>query len=70
MKKMFENEKVFEAYAEIDYCYYLIERINDKLNKPTSPIERMIDQASGFAKARDQKVGENRGFKSIKVKCV
>ncbi len=47
MKNILESEKVFEAYAQIDYCYYMIGEINKKINKPLSPIEVIIDKTTG-----------------------
>ncbi len=47
MKNILENEKTFEAYAQIDYCYYMIGEINNKINKPLSPIEVAIDKTTG-----------------------
>lgn len=46
MKNILESEKVFGAYAQIDYCYYSIQKLSGKINKPLSPIEVMVDVAT------------------------
>ena len=58
MKNLFESPETFEAYAIIDYCYYEIERINEELKQPLSPIEKAIDKQTGFDKARIKKYKE------------
>jgi len=50
MKNILENEKVFEAYATIDCCYYLLQEAQNKLSKSKSPVEIMIDKATGYDK--------------------
>ena len=46
---MFESSEVFEAYAMIDYGYFLLKKINKQLGRK-SPTEKMIDRATGFDK--------------------
>jgi hypothetical protein len=48
MKDILENKKIFEAHAQIDYCYFLIKEINANMsNEYTSPIDLAIDKATG-----------------------
>lgn len=47
MKNIVESPEVFEAYARIDCCYYMIQEINSKLLKKSSPIEKAVDMACG-----------------------
>ena len=56
MKNILENEKVFEAYATIDLCYYMLKDLYKNLSKSRSPIAMMIDEATGFSKAKKKDV--------------
>ncbi len=47
MKSILENSECFEAYARIDFCYGMLDEIMKELSNPISPIERMIDNATG-----------------------
>lgn len=40
--------KTLEHVAVIDFCYWRLEELNEKLNKPKHPIEEMIDTACGY----------------------
>lgn len=51
MKNMLENEDIFEAYVRIDFRNYVLQDILKTMEKPTSPLERMIDDATGHGKA-------------------
>ncbi len=59
MKNILESEEVFMAYAQIDLCYYLIEKENEKINMPQSPITKMIDEATGYGKVQNKKAVDN-----------
>src|SRR5688572_32924883 len=48
MKNMFESEKVFTAFAVIDYCYVMIEEIHKKHSVPRGGIVAMIDAVTGY----------------------
>lgn len=37
-----------EHVAVIDFCYWRLKELNNKLSKPKHPIERMIDTACGY----------------------
>lgn len=52
MKQIFESEQTFQAYAAIDFGYWRIEQIKLEMEKPVSPINQMIDAATGFDKAQ------------------
>jgi len=41
-----ELTKLIEIESEIDFLYYQIGEINESLQKPLSPLERMIDDAT------------------------
>ena len=49
--------KEFEIIAEIDYWYFVISQMSESLNlkKSRSPLEHMIDQATGY----DKKLAED-----------
>lgn len=53
---MFESEAVFTAYATIDACYFCMQQVNEQMQKPRAPIERMIDETTGYgvAKAKER----------------
>lgn len=70
MKNMFENEEVFQAYAQIDYCYWGIKELQKDLNKPRSPIEMAIDVATGYDKhvVKENKSAVIELLKTI-IKC-
>lgn len=36
--------------GQIDYCYYRIKSLSDKLNEPKTGLEYAIDKATGFEK--------------------
>ena len=57
MKPMFESAKTFECYATIEGCYFLINKIQENLKREDSPIEIMIDRASGFSQYQAIKEG-------------
>jgi len=56
---MLENSKTFEAYVRIDCSYFLLQKMQDKLSAPKSPINKMIDTITGFGQAEfeNQKKG-------------
>lgn len=54
MKSMFESAECFEAYATVDYCHYMLEEIQKGLNKKRSPIDTMIDEVTGYSKAKTE----------------
>ena len=37
-----------EHIAVIDFCYWRLKELNNKLSKPKHPIEEMIDTACGY----------------------
>lgn len=37
-----------EHIAIIDFCYWRLGELNQKLSKPTHPIEAMVDSACGY----------------------
>lgn len=39
--------------AEIDYCYLRLEKLNEELNKPTQPIEALVDSVCGYDKTEE-----------------
>lgn len=49
-----ESSEVFGAYVQIDYCYYMINELKRRMEIPLSPLEKMIDVATGYGKAKTQ----------------
>lgn len=47
-----ESAETFEAYAEIDMCYYGLKMIHDESFVSKTPIEQMVDKATGFSQAK------------------
>lgn len=47
MKNIFESGEVMGIYSELDFYYYRIAQLERELNKSRSPIEIMIDGATG-----------------------
>lgn len=45
-----------ELHAMVDFCYYSIEQSNEVLNKAQSPLEVMIDDATGFKRAMHKNI--------------
>lgn len=37
-----------EHIAVIDFCYWRLKELNQKLSKPTHPIEALVDSACGY----------------------
>lgn len=55
MKSICESPETMEAYARIDMGYYIIEEIQRQISSfqfKASPIERMVDEQTGYGKAR------------------
>lgn len=50
MKAIFESRKTVDAYGQIDYCYWRIKELYKIFSKPPSPIDRMIDDVTGYRK--------------------
>lgn len=59
MKHILENHDVFRAYAEIDYCYYMLEELQKELSTPKDAITIMVDRASGYGEARTKELKES-----------
>ena len=57
MKNMFENSEVFDAYATIDYGYFMINQINNNQKKRTG-IEAAIDKATGYDKHLERQLAK------------
>jgi len=56
--------------GQIDYCYYRIKSLSDKLNEPKTPIDAMIDKASGFSKQQfDEIAKEIKYLSGVIIKC-
>ena len=56
MKNILESQEVFEAYANIDMCYYLMrELINNQENNSLSFIDILVDRATGYGKYKNEK---------------
>lgn len=59
------NKKYFETIAEIDYLYFVLEQMMGGAKRGLSPIEIMVDEATGYSK---QKIKEAKKLiKQIKV---
>lgn len=54
MKNIVESAEVFEAYVRIDCNYFLLQKIQEEsqVSDPKTPIEKMVDDASGFTAKR------------------
>jgi len=48
MKNILEISDTFQLYAQIDCCYFMIEQIKNELDKPLSPMHRLIDINTGY----------------------
>jgi hypothetical protein len=59
MKQMYESSEVFQLYAQIDYCHYMLEEINNQLGRSLSPIEQMVDSATGYGEVRIKEYAKN-----------
>lgn len=57
MKNRVESEEVFAAYAIIDYGMWMLSQIDKRLDKRT-PIERMVDKASGYNEKLERDAAE------------
>jgi hypothetical protein len=55
MKNILESPEVFEAYAQIDLMYFGLRNILKKIEFPRSPLEIMVDDATGFQKSQTTK---------------
>lgn len=44
-----------ELIATIDFCYWRLEKLNQKLSRPKSPIESAIDNACGYDELKEVK---------------
>ncbi len=40
--------KTLERIATIDYCYWCLGKLNEKLSKPKPSIVQMVDKACGY----------------------
>lgn len=56
MKNPYESAETFTAYATIEAGLYMMSELLKDLMKPQSPLEAMVDRATGFAdhKYREQ----------------
>jgi len=52
------TSETLELIAQIDCCYFLMEEAGKRTEKPITPFERMIDDATGYGKMRDDKLRE------------
>ena len=62
MKNIFESPEVMSAYAQIDLLYYGLEELSKQFLgevKNQSPINQMIDEKTGFAKAKREEVRDS-----------
>lgn len=55
MKNILESPETMSCYAQIDYCYYMIEQMYADVQKPLAPIEHLIDITTGYSKERIKK---------------
>lgn len=56
MKNMFESAETFTLYARIDACYFLMGKLQKELALPKDGLTKMIDNASGYTKARTKEM--------------
>lgn len=54
MKHILESAESCGAHGVIGYCYWRIEQIHKEMNIPTAAINRMIDVATGYDKAKEK----------------
>lgn len=47
------SPEVFEAYARIDLCYFLMEEMTSASQRPLTPVEKAVDQATGYDPAEE-----------------
>lgn len=58
MKQIFESQEVFTAYAMVDYYNMLLANQVQKFGNLVSPIERMIDEATGYSDSQAKEIIE------------
>ena len=44
-----------EHIANIDYCYWRLDKLKEQLSKPKSNIERLVDNACGYNEVEEVK---------------
>jgi len=54
MKAIAESAEVFEAYAMIDYAYYMLKECQKKYFKPVAPIVQMADASCGYDRTKEE----------------
>ena len=68
----FESELQKELYyrSQIYFCYFGIQLISGHMNKPQSPLEAMVDKATGFDKANvKERIKEVRSLIRTIIRC-
>ena len=56
MKHILESADIFELYAQIDACYFLLDQNFKQLSQPRSSIEAMVDNVTGYGKDKHDKM--------------
>ena len=72
MKNRFESAEVFSKYAELEAIDYLMRVEKDRLmsSKPNHPLERMIDEATGFGVSQDlESIDTIKDLLAQRIKC-
>lgn len=59
MKNILESAEVFEAYATIDLCYYMLKDLAKEYVKPKHPLHTIIDEATGYGAVLTKKATED-----------
>ena len=68
----FKDELQRQIYyrSQIDYSYWMIKEISGHNSKPQSPLEAMVDEATGFSKAKvKERVKEVKYLVSVIIRC-
>lgn len=68
MKPIFESKKVFQAYAEIDFCYFMLHEYSKKYFKAKAPIIEMVDSACGYNRTKEE-AKVTMGYLKQIIKC-
>lgn len=70
MKDIYESGEVMGLYSQIDLCYYMLDGIHKHLQRPLAPIERLIDNQTGYGKDQNKKaINDSIGLLLIIIKC-
>lgn len=59
MKNKIGMSEILCAHAEIDLCYLGLQMLYEEVSKEIAPIDKMIDNATGYSKEKNKENREN-----------